>query len=63
MIGPVLFPSNTSNIERSLGVLRNLSVEFGREIYGGVVKSESDSSGSRALGKTARDFCGPGKDE
>jgi hypothetical protein len=42
LIGPVLFPSNTSNVDRSLGVLQNLSVEFGREIYGGVVKSACD---------------------
>jgi len=39
LIGPVLFPSNGSNVERSLGVLRNLSIEFGRDVYGGAVKS------------------------
>ena len=41
LIGPILFPSNGTNEERSLGVLRNLTEEFSRAEYGGVVKCES----------------------
>lgn len=37
LIGPVLFPSNTSNADRSLNVLRNISAEFSRDVYGGAV--------------------------
>jgi glucan 1,3-beta-glucosidase len=37
LIGPVLFASNTSNIDRSLDVLRNLTEEFSQGEYGGVV--------------------------
>ncbi|KAK8853029.1 hypothetical protein IAR55_003730 [Kwoniella newhampshirensis] len=37
LIGPVLFQTNTSNGDRSLNVLRNLTEEFSRDIYGGVV--------------------------
>jgi glucan 1,3-beta-glucosidase len=37
LIGPVLFPSNSSNSDRSLDVLRNLTDEFSQAIYGGAV--------------------------
>jgi hypothetical protein len=37
LIGPVLFPSNSSNTDRSLDVLRNLTEEFSQDIYGGAV--------------------------
>jgi glucan 1,3-beta-glucosidase len=40
LVGPVLFPSNTSNIDRSLNVLRNLTTEFSQHIYGGIVTGE-----------------------
>lgn len=39
LIGPILFPSNTTNTERTLNVLRNLTEEFSRAEYGGVVTS------------------------
>ncbi|GAB7328834.1 hypothetical protein MBLNU13_g00718t1 [Cladosporium sp. NU13] len=39
LIGPVLFASNTSNSDRSLDVLRNLTKEFSQSIYGGAVTS------------------------
>lgn len=37
LIGPVLFPSNSSNEDRSMRVLQNLTIEFSNAIYGGVV--------------------------
>lgn len=37
LIGPVLFAQNTSNAERSLTALRNLTEEFSRPIYNGAV--------------------------
>ncbi|WWD07884.1 hypothetical protein V865_005991 [Kwoniella europaea PYCC6329] len=37
LIGPVLFPTNTSNIERSINVLKNLTEEFTKDIYGSTV--------------------------
>jgi glucan 1,3-beta-glucosidase len=37
LIGPVLFPSNSSNSDRSLDILRNLTGEFSQNIYGGAV--------------------------
>jgi glucan 1,3-beta-glucosidase len=37
LIGPVLFPSNSSNPDRSLDVLRNLTEEFSQDVYGGAV--------------------------
>jgi glucan 1,3-beta-glucosidase len=37
LIGPVLFPSNSSNSDRSLDVLRNLTEEFSQDVYGGAV--------------------------
>ena len=40
LIGPVLFPSNTSNSDRSLNVLRNLTEEFSKDTYGTVVTSQ-----------------------
>jgi glucan 1,3-beta-glucosidase len=40
LIGPVLFASNSSNIDRSLNVLHNLTQEFSKDIYGGVVVCE-----------------------
>ncbi|KAM0698195.1 hypothetical protein Q7P36_001660 [Cladosporium allicinum] len=39
LIGPVLFPSNSSNSDRSLDILRNLTEEFSQDIYGGAVKA------------------------
>lgn len=40
LVGPVLFTANTSNTDRSLNVLRNLTKEFSQDQYGGVVTSE-----------------------
>nr|XP_019047390.1 hypothetical protein I302_04003 [Kwoniella bestiolae CBS 10118]OCF26320.1 hypothetical protein I302_04003 [Kwoniella bestiolae CBS 10118] len=37
LIGPVLFPSNSSNLDRSINVLRNMTEEFTKEIYGNTV--------------------------
>lgn len=37
LIGPVLFATNTSNSDRSLDVLRNLTEEFSQSVYGGAV--------------------------
>lgn len=37
LIGPVLFAGNTSNVDRSLNVLRNLTEEFSQSVYGGAV--------------------------
>jgi glucan 1,3-beta-glucosidase len=37
LIGPVLFASNSSNTDRSLDVLRNLTEEFSQSVYGGAV--------------------------
>ena len=37
LIGPVLFASNSSNRDRSLDVLRNLTEEFSQSVYGGAV--------------------------
>ncbi|KAK6903939.1 hypothetical protein I203_107450 [Kwoniella mangroviensis CBS 8507] len=37
LIGPVLFPTNTSNTERSISVLKNLTEEFAKDIYGSTV--------------------------
>lgn len=39
LIGPVLFPSNSSNSQRSLDVLRNLTEEFSQDVYAGAVTS------------------------
>lgn len=39
LIGPVLFASNTSNSDRSLDVLRNLTEEFSQSLYGSAVTS------------------------
>jgi glucan 1,3-beta-glucosidase len=39
LIGPVLFASNSSNTDRSLDVLRNLTEEFSQSVYGGAVTS------------------------
>lgn len=39
LIGPVLFASNSSNADRSLDVLRNLTEEFSRDVYGETVTS------------------------
>ncbi|WWD19440.1 hypothetical protein CI109_103900 [Kwoniella shandongensis] len=38
LIGPVLFHTNTSNSDRSINVLKNLTEEFSKDIYGGVVR-------------------------
>ncbi|KAI7230758.1 hypothetical protein KC330_g6764 [Hortaea werneckii] len=37
LIGPVLFPSNETNADRSIRVLRNLTEEFSRDVYGNTV--------------------------
>ncbi len=37
LIGPVLFTSNTTNTNRSLGVLRNLTAEFSQAMYNDTV--------------------------
>ncbi|KAM0722344.1 hypothetical protein Q7P37_001785 [Cladosporium fusiforme] len=37
LIGPILFPRNSSNTKRSLDVLRNFTEEFSQDIYSGVV--------------------------
>ncbi|WRT64964.1 uncharacterized protein IL334_001905 [Kwoniella shivajii] len=37
LIGPTLFPTNTSNVDRTLNVLKNLTQEFSQDIYGGTV--------------------------
>ncbi|KAF2166635.1 glycoside hydrolase family 5 protein [Zasmidium cellare ATCC 36951] len=39
LAGEILFASNSSNFERSLRVLTNLSAEFSQDVYGGAVKS------------------------
>lgn len=40
LIGPVQFAANSSNAERSIAVLRNLTEEFSRSEYGGIVSIE-----------------------
>lgn len=37
LIGPVRFPTNDTNADRSLDVLRNLTKEFSRDVYGDTV--------------------------
>ncbi|GAM91407.1 hypothetical protein ANO11243_094570 [Dothideomycetidae sp. 11243] len=37
LIGPILFTANSSNSDRSLNVLKNLTTEFTKPIYGGAV--------------------------
>lgn len=37
LIGPVLFPSNSSNADRILDVLQNITEEFSQDIYEGAV--------------------------
>lgn len=39
LIGPVDFPNNASNADRSLHVLRNFTEEFSRDVYGDTVMS------------------------
>lgn len=40
LMGPILFPSNSSNIDRSLNVLKNLTEEFSQQdVYGNTVTS------------------------
>lgn len=39
LVGPINFPANSSNAERTLNVLKNLTSEFGAPNYGGVVKN------------------------
>jgi glucan 1,3-beta-glucosidase len=39
LIGPILFPSNSSNGDRSLNVLKNLTEEFSQDAYGDTVTS------------------------
>lgn len=45
LVGPIDFPANTSNADRTLNVLRNLTTEFSKDIYGGAVTSEFLCSG------------------
>lgn len=45
--GAVHFAANTTNLARTLGVLRNLTEEFTQAVYGGAVEGPSGSS-SRA---------------
>jgi len=40
LIGPVLFTGNTTNLDRSLGVLRNLTEEFSQAMYNDTVVGE-----------------------
>lgn len=40
LVGPVLFTANSSNSERTINVLQNLTKEFTQSKYGGVVTSE-----------------------
>lgn len=37
LVGPILFTANQSNTDRTLNVLKNLTTEFTKEQYGGVV--------------------------
>ncbi|KAK5133537.1 hypothetical protein LTR08_007674 [Meristemomyces frigidus] len=37
LVGPVLFSANTSNSDRTLKVLQNLTTEFSKDVYGGAV--------------------------
>jgi glucan 1,3-beta-glucosidase len=39
LVGPVLFPSNSSNTDRTLNVLKNLTEEFSQDVYGDTVTS------------------------
>lgn len=39
-IGPVGFADNSTNEDRTIAVIRNLTAEFTQDIYGGAVKSE-----------------------
>nr|POE56713.1 putative glucan 1,3-beta-glucosidase a [Quercus suber] len=39
LIGPVLFATNQSNIDRTFNVLKNFTTEFSRDVYGGAVTS------------------------
>lgn len=39
-IGPVGFADNSTNEDRTIAVIRNLTAEFTQDIYGGTVKSE-----------------------
>lgn len=40
LTGPVRFEANSSNVDRTLAVLRNFTAEFTQERYGGVVSGE-----------------------
>lgn len=37
LVGAIDFPANTSNTDRSLNVLQNLTTEFSKDVYGGTV--------------------------
>lgn len=39
LVGPIGFVDNSTNSDRTLNVLRNLTAEFSKDIYGGVVTS------------------------
>jgi len=46
LVGPIGFVDNSSNSDRSLNVLRNLTAEFTQAMYGGAVTSEPQSAPS-----------------
>jgi glucan 1,3-beta-glucosidase len=48
IVGAIGFPDNSSNSDRSLNVLKNLTQEFTKDIYGGVVTSMSAARAHRA---------------
>jgi glucan 1,3-beta-glucosidase len=52
LIGPILFPSNSSNADRSVAVLRNLTEEFSGDVYGGIVTGKSCFLQSKPLNYT-----------
>lgn len=49
LIGPVRFPDNTTNFDRSYAVLQNLSSEFSKVEYGGVVWGERQRFRTRGV--------------
>jgi len=40
IVGPIDFPANSSNSDRALNVLKNLTTEFSKDIYGRTVTSK-----------------------
>lgn len=49
LVGPIGFVDNSSNSDRSLNVLQNLTTEFSRDVYGGAVTSKEPSYSSTGL--------------